>query len=66
MTKQQALACDLAKALVQKNPDDQEIIGWAARSISALVRSARRKSDQQAILGFASFLGIDEHPDFIV
>lgn len=66
MTKQQALICDHAKALVLSNPDNPEIISWAARSISALVRSARTKSQQQALLGFACFLNIDEHPDFKV
>jgi hypothetical protein len=66
MTKQQALICNHAKQFVLSNPDNQEILSWAARSISALVRSARTRSQQQAILGFACFLNIDDHPDFKV
>jgi hypothetical protein len=66
MTKHQQQVCAYAKQFLATNPSDPDIQGWAARSISAAIRSALRRKDQQEMLGLACFLGIDSHPDFIV
>jgi len=65
MTKQQALICHYAEQFVLSNKTE-DMRGYAARSVSAAIRSALRKRDQQEMRDLASRLGIDTHPDFIV
>ncbi len=42
------------------------MIDTAARSVSALIRSAMRAKDQAEILAFAETHGLTNHPEFIV
>lgn len=66
MTKHQQRVCGYAKQFVESNPGNQDILGYAARSISTAIRAALRRKDQEEMLALASSLGIDTHPDFIV
>jgi hypothetical protein len=38
----------------------------AARALSALIRAARTKRSSAALWEYATLLGLDNHPDFIV
>ena len=38
----------------------------AARALSALIRAARTKRSSTALWEYATLLGLDNHPDFIV
>ena len=61
MNKFQAKQLITIKTYIAMNND-----GAAARSLSALIRSAMRQSQKTALLAEASALGLNSHPDFIV
>ena len=41
-------------------------VGMLARSLSALIRSARTDRSRNALLDYVPTFGVDGHPDFIV
>jgi hypothetical protein len=45
---------------------DATITGYAARSLSALIRSAMTKRSKLALLDVARELHVDTHPEFII
>jgi len=61
MNKFQAKQLITIKTYIAMNND-----GAAARSLSALVRSAMRQSQKTALLAEANALGLNNHPDFVV
>jgi hypothetical protein len=61
MTKPQAREIATAQKYIALG-----MIDTAARTVSALIRSAMRAKDQAEILAFAETHGLTSHPDFIV
>jgi len=41
-------------------------VGMLARSLSALIRSARTSKSRDALMSYVPTFGVDGHPDFIV
>lgn len=60
MTKPQARQIELIKIYIA-----QGMIDTAARSVSALIRSALRSKDAAELRAFADAHGLTKHPEFI-
>jgi len=61
MTKQQQKQIEMAQAYLANG-----MIDTAARSVSALIRSAMSAKSRNALLAFAIENKIQNHPDFII
>ena len=61
MTKIQQREVEQARKAVCMGMTD-----YAARSVSALIRSAMRKADREELLQAAQDLGLDASPEFII
>ena len=61
MTKIQTKQVALAECAVQMGN-----LTYAALSLSAEIRMARREADKTAILSAAKRIGVDTHPAFII
>jgi hypothetical protein len=61
MTKQQKKQIEMAQMYLANNMADT-----AARSVSALIRSAMSTQSRNALLAFAVQNNLQNHPDFII
>jgi len=61
MTKSQLKQIEMARAYIQNGMAD-----CAARSVSALIRSAMSAKSRNALLAFATENNLQNHPDFII
>jgi len=41
-------------------------VGMLARSLSALIRSARTNKSRDALMSYVTMFGVSGHPDFII
>ena len=41
-------------------------VGMLARSLSALIRSARTNKSRDALMSYVTTFGVADHPDFII
>jgi hypothetical protein len=61
MTKQQTKQLNMVQTYLANNMQDT-----AARSLSALIRSAMTAKSQNELMAAAVDLGLNNHPEFIV